>query len=130
MPQDKSKTKAKPSKKLSSQQRAKLCAQAAAEMQAEDIIILEIGKLTSFTDYFVIVSGRSNRQVQAITDKVIEDIKASGNRPLGSEGEDEGRWVLIDWGDVVVHVFHHEERDIYELEKLWSDGTSVTFSQV
>lgn len=128
MPEIKKKPRSKNKKKkkvTESKERALLCAKAALETKAEDPVVLDVTGLASFTDYMVIVSGRSNRQVQAITEKILEAIHGAASRPLGIEGEREARWVLIDWGDVVVNVFYHEERGVYDLEKLWDDGRKV-----
>jgi len=102
-------------------------AYAASKMKAKDIVIIDLRSLTSFTDYFVICSGTSDRQVSAIAETVKVDMKAKEQRPLGIEGQDEGRWVLVDYGDVVAHVFHEEDREFYELEKLWGDAPRVEF---
>ena len=98
---------------------------AAAEVKAEDPQVLDLRKLTSFADYFVIVSGRSDRQVQAIADRIIETLSRKKNKPLGIEGYDSGHWILLDFGPVVAHVFYDETRDFYDLERLWSDAPRV-----
>lgn len=77
------------------------------------------------TDYFVIVTGKNDRQVKVIAEEVIERCKAAGLRPVGIEGEREARWILIDFVDVVVHVFQPEQREFYRLERLWSDAERV-----
>ena len=105
-----------------SRQKALLVCQAGLNFKAEEPVILNVAKLTSFTDYFVIVSGRSTRQVQAIAQGVVQAIRASGSRELSLEGEREGRWVCVDWGDVVAHIFEPSLRDFYDLEKLWGDA--------
>jgi len=76
-------------------------------------------------DYFVIASGRSNRQVQALSRAIVEELRDDGVRPLGVEGQASARWVLIDYGSVIVHLFTPEERDYYGLERLWSGATQV-----
>jgi ribosome-associated protein len=83
--------------------------------------VLETGALTSIGDYFVICSGRSDTQVQAIAEGVRDHLSALGVEPLSVEGMERGQWVLIDYGDVVVHVQHEEERQFYALERLWRD---------
>lgn len=98
---------------------------AAAEVKAEDPKVLDLRQLTSFTDYFVILSGRSDRQVQAIADRVIEVLGQKKNKPLGIEGYDTGHWILLDFGPVVAHIFYHDTRDFYDLERLWSDAPRV-----
>lgn len=96
--------------------------EAALDRNAEQPLVLDIEGLTAFADTFVLLSGRSDRQVRAIADSVVEALRASGDEPLGVEGLAEGKWVLIDGNDVVVHVFEPEMRDLYALERLWSDA--------
>ncbi len=93
--------------------------------KAIDLAILEVKNLSSFTDYFVISSGNSDRQVQAIASHIEEKLGKQGLHPLGIEGKREGRWVLLDYGDVVIHIFYHPIRDFYDLERLWSDAPRV-----
>ncbi len=102
--------------------KADLAAEAAHDRKAEDVVILEVGAIASFADAFVLASGRSDRQVQAIADAVAQAAKEAGEPPIGIEGYREGRWVLIDLADVVVHIFQAEVRDHYDLERLWSDA--------
>lgn len=97
-------------------------AAAADDVQAVDLEILDLSRLTSFTDFFVICSGKSDTQVRAIADNVMEKLSKAGRKPLGVEGYDQGLWLLVDYGDVVVHIFHHEMRHFYNLEKLWADA--------
>ena len=87
--------------------------------------MLDVGQLTSVTERFVIASGRSDTQVRSIADGVVERASAAGRRPVGVEGYGGGRWVLVDLGDVVVHVFLPEEREVYRLERLWGDAPVV-----
>lgn len=87
--------------------------------KAEDIRVLDVRGLTSITDYMIIASGRSARQVTALKDRVLEAAREHDMRPLGVEGENVGDWVLIDFGDVIVHTMRPETRDHYQLEKLW-----------
>jgi len=93
------------------------------ELKALDTCILNVGKLTSVTDHMVISSGTSSRHVRSIADKVIEMAKAAGCAPLGVEGQQYGEWVLVDLGDVVVHLMQSKTRDFYNLEKLWNMET-------
>lgn len=92
------------------------------EVKALDIKILDVRGISSFTDLMIIASGTSTRHVKALSDKVIETGRKSGLRPLGVEGERDAEWVLVDFGDIVVHVMHPQTRDFYNLEKLWSVG--------
>ena len=105
--------------------KARRIVEAALERNAEMPLVLDIAELTSFADAFVLLSGRSDRQVRAIAEAVIEALGEVGDPPLGVEGIDEGRWVLIDCNDVIVHVFAPEMRDLYALERLWSDAPVV-----
>jgi ribosome-associated protein len=97
----------------------------ALDHKAIDLAILEVKNLSSFTDYFVISSGNSDRQVQAIASHIEEKLGKQGFHPLGIEGKREGRWVLLDYGDVIIHIFYHPIRDFYDLERLWSDAPRV-----
>ncbi|MGH2717836.1 MAG: ribosome silencing factor [Actinomycetota bacterium] len=102
-------------------------ARAASEKLAEDIIILDVQSLIGITDYFVICSGRNERQVQTILEE-IEKRLLEGEpacKPFRREGEHQLRWVLLDYGDFVVHIFHAEERKYYELERLWKDANRI-----
>lgn len=98
-----------------------IAAKAADDKQGADLVALDVSGLLPFADAFLIVSGRNERQVQAIADEVEEQLLASGAKRLRREGHGLGRWVLLDFGDLVVHVFHEEERVYYSLERLWSD---------
>src|SRR5262245_33516494 len=95
--------------------KAFMSVQAAANKKAETIKVLDIGEVSSFTDYFVVCSGLSDRQVQAIADSVAIELKEQGYAPLSVEGYGEGRWVIVDFGDVVVHVFMDALRDYYDI---------------
>lgn len=99
-----------------------------ADMKGEDLRVLDLRGLTSFTDCFVICSGQSNRQVQAIAEEVQLRLKAQGLLPLGLEGAAAGQWVLIDYGSVVVHVFYPETRVHYQIEKMWADAPDVAWN--
>lgn len=88
-------------------------------------MVLNVSEVTTIADLFVILSGRSERQVQAIAEGILERSTGAGRSPLGVEGYDAGRWVLIDLGDVVVHAFVPEERELYRLERLWGDAPVV-----
>lgn len=102
-------------------------ARAAAEKQAIDVCVLQVGALIAITDFFVICSGNTDRQVKAIGEAVEEELRTAGVKPIRREGERDFRWLLIDFADVVVHVFEEEARHFYELERLWRDAPSVTW---
>ena len=89
--------------------------------KANNIVIFEVKKVSSFTDYLIICSGTSDRQVQAIAGSVEIDLKKHGVFPLGIEGLQEGRWVLMDYNDIIIHIFYEPTRIYYDLEGLWSD---------
>jgi ribosome-associated protein len=108
-----------------SRDRALDCARAAIDKKAENVKVLDLTDLSGFTDYFVICSGVSDRQVQAISDSVALAMEKSGAEPLSSEGYTQGRWVLMDFGDVVIHVFLDALREYYDLESLWVDAPRV-----
>lgn len=104
-------------------------AQAAADKKANDVVIIDVADLLVVTDYFVICTGNTDVQVRAISDEVEDRLREeAGLKPIGREGSDEGRWVLLDYGDFVVHVFQPEEREFYRLEKLWGDAPRVPYS--
>lgn len=105
---------------MNSQSLCKLVVDAIEDLKGTDVVCLDVRELTDVTDFMVIASGRSDRQVSAIAENVIEKAKAAGVRPLGVEGLERGEWVLVDLCDVVVHVMQKESRDYYQLEKLWS----------
>jgi len=93
--------------------------EAIEDLKGRDVKTLDVRRLTSITDYMVVVSGTSDRHVKSIADHVIEQAKATGVRPLGVEGKEQAEWVLIDLGDVVVHVMQPAVREFYQIERLW-----------
>ncbi len=101
------------------EQLAALASASLEELKAFDIRVIDVRGQTPITDFMVIGSGRSDRQVKAMADKVLEDARAAGVRPIGVEGQQTGEWVLIDLGDVIVHAMLPASRDFYQLEKLW-----------
>jgi ribosome-associated protein len=107
---------------------AQAAAQAAADKLAADIVVLDVSDQLVITDVFVIASAPSERQVLAIVDAVQERLLTLGVKPVRREGEREGRWVLLDFGDIVVHVQHGEERTFYALERLWKDCPVIPFA--
>ena len=98
---------------------------AAADKKATDITALNVGETLVVTDYFLIATGANDRQVHAIAESVEDALREAGVKPIGTEGEKELKWVLLDYGDFVVHVFQASEREFYRLEKLWSDAPRV-----
>jgi ribosome-associated protein len=108
---------------------ALVAAQAAADKLATDIQLIDVSERLAITDVFVIVSGNNERQVEAIVDEVEEKLRRAGAKPLRREGRRDGRWVLLDYGDIVVHVQHVEERVFYQLERLWKDCPAIPFDE-
>ncbi len=100
----------------------RLAAAAAAEKKATDVVAMFVGDTLVVTDYFLIATGANDRQVHAIADSVEDALREAGVKPRGREGERDLKWVLLDYGDFVVHVFQAAERDFYRLERLWSDA--------
>ena len=100
---------------------ATVAAQAAASKLADDIVVIDVSGQLVITDLFVIASANSDRQVNAIVDEVEEKMRAAGYKPARREGAREGRWVLLDFVDIVVHVQHQDERNFYALDRLWRD---------
>ena len=102
-------------------------AQAAADKLASDILLLDVSEQLVITDVFLLASAPNDRQVKAIVDDIEDKLRDLGCKPLRREGEKEGRWVLLDFGDVVVHAQHQEERVFYALERLWKDCPVIPF---
>lgn len=98
---------------------------AAESKQAKDIVVLDLGGVTSFTDQFVIATGTNSRQVQAISDEIGLRLKERGELPISLEGYEQAEWVLADYGDFIVHVFSPKSREYYDLERLWRNAKSV-----
>lgn len=115
--------------RLSARKKVLLAVEAGNSAKAIDPVALRIGKLVDYTDYFVIMSGESTVQVRAIYEKIMAVIAQTKSPLIGTEGEQEGRWVVVDWGDVVIHIFLRELRDFYELEKLWADAPRMKLTQ-
>jgi ribosome-associated protein len=107
-------------------QRVREAVSAADDRKAVDLKVLHLQKVSDFTDYFILCSGTSERQVQAIADAVQERLREIKVRPLHVEGYNRAQWVLIDYGDLVVHVFQDEPRRYYALERLWGDAPDAT----
>jgi ribosome-associated protein len=113
-------------KEASSRQRALLCINASLEKKAKDLIILKVKELSAFADYFIIASGTSDRQVRAIATAIQENLKKAQILPLGIEGEAAGQWILMDYNDVIIHIFLDTVRTFYDLERLWSEAPRMT----
>lgn len=92
------------------------------DKKARDISVINIEGITTIADYFVICSGTSTTHIKTLADEIEEKMKEEGIKPLNKEGYNSARWILVDYGDVVVHIFHEEDRSHYNLERLWSDG--------
>jgi ribosome-associated protein len=106
---------------------AKVAAQAAADKLATDVLLVDVSDRLAITDIFVIATGANDRQVSAIVDEVEEKMRLAGVKPVRREGERDGRWVLLDFLDVVVHVQHSEERVFYALDRLWKDCPTIAW---
>jgi len=102
---------------------------AASEKKAIDVVVLDLREIASFTDYFVITSGANERQVQAISDGVSENLKKSGSAAARIEGYKTAEWVLLDYGDFIVHIFEQKARGFYDLERLWRESKRVELPQ-
>lgn len=106
-------------------ERAKICAQVALDSKAEDVVILDVRGLASFADYFIIMSGRSTRHVQGLAEALEAAMRSKRISTAKAEGIKEGMWVLLDFDDVVVHIFYHEQRSFYDLEGLWHNAPRI-----
>ncbi len=113
---------------LTRRPKALLIAEAARELLAEDVVALDVRQAVSFADTFIVATGRSDRHVRSIGDAIAEAIAKTGEKPLGVEGYQDGRWLLMDLGDVIVHVFQADVRRHYDLERLWSEATPLNVS--
>lgn len=107
------------------QELARACSRIAEDGKAEDVVIIDVRGISSFTDYFVILSGRSTRHVQALAESIEGELRSKRIKTSGAEGLQEGTWVVLDFNDVVVHVFYHEQRDFFDLEGLWHDAPRI-----
>jgi ribosome-associated protein len=104
---------------------AQICANTGLDTKAEDVVILDVRELNTFTDYFVIMNGKSTRHVQALAEAVEGKLRSKRVKESSAEGLQEGMWVLLDFDDVVVHVFYHEQREFYDIEGLWSGAKQI-----
>ena len=114
---------------MSGREKAILCAREASRFKALDLVLLDVSGLSSFADFFIVCSGKSSRQVQGIADNLESGLKSMGIKPIGTEGKREGHWVLMDYGDVIVHIFYEPVRYFYDLESLWSEASRVEWEQ-
>lgn len=96
------------------------------DRKARDLLVLQLGEISEFTDFFLLSTGTSERQVRAIADAVDERLREEGTRPLHIEGYEHGQWVLMDYGDFLVHIFYEPTREYYQLERLWADAPDLT----
>jgi ribosome-associated protein len=110
---------------MTARAKALLIARLAVDFKALDLVVLDVSGLSSFADFFVICSGKSSRQVQGISDNLRESLAKEKVKPLGIEGHREGQWVLMDYADVIVHIFYEPVRLLYDLESLWSEAKKV-----
>jgi ribosome-associated protein len=106
---------------------ALVAADAAADKLATDIVLIDVSERLAITDVFLVASGNNERQVEAIVDAVEEKLRGVGRKPLRREGRRDGRWVLLDYADIVIHIQHTEERVFYALERLWKDCPMIAF---
>jgi ribosome-associated protein len=107
---------------IDGKERLLLCINASLKRKAKNLTILNVKEVSSFADYFIICSGTSDRQVQSIAASIRENLKEYGIIPLGIEGESLGKWVLMDYEDVIIHVFYKPIREFYDIERLWPDA--------
>ena len=112
--------------RLTAARKAQRAARAALDKKAVDVVVLDVQGLSSVADYFLLCSGRSTPHVKAISDAIREELRDEGSRPLHQEGQAESGWLLLDYGDVVVHVFLEVTRGFYALERLWGDAPLVS----
>ena len=96
-----------------------------AAKKGEDVVVLDVNHLTIIADYFVIASGRSTTHVKSLCDELEEELGKKGIFPKRKEGYNEARWIVLDFSDILVHIFHYEEREFYNIERLWTDGDNL-----
>lgn len=117
--------RSRPTAMLETEDAVMIAARAAIEKKATDLVLLDLRTIASFTEYFLICTGASARQVQAVSNAVEETLLKSGKRPLHIEGYSSAEWILLDYGDFIVHVFGQASRRFYDLERLWRDARRV-----
>ena len=111
---------------MTTQRKAQRAARAALDLKALDLVVLDVQGLSGVTDYFLVCSGRSTTHLKSITDAIREELKEDGVRPLHTEGTTDSGWILLDYGDVLMHVFLEDTRAYYALERLWGDAPSIS----
>jgi len=111
---------------LDARERALCCINAALTRKAHNLVVMKVAEISSFADYFLVCSGASDRQVRALCSAIEESLKKAGMVPLGIEGEKHGRWVLMDYDDIVIHVFLEPLREFYDIERLWVDAPRIS----
>ena len=109
--------------------KALICVDIIRERKATDLVLFEVGTLTSIADYFLIASGKSSRQVQAIAQHLQSRMKEEGFTRFGVEGEHDGHWILVDYSDIVIHLFYQPVREFYDLEGLWVEAPRVNIDR-
>lgn len=119
------KPRPEPAGMLDTEDAVRTAARAASEKKATDLVVLDLRNAASFTEYFLICTGASTRQVQAVSNAVEEALLKSGKRPLHIEGYSSAEWILLDYGDFIAHVFSAASRRFYDLERLWRDAPRV-----
>ncbi|MGO3732742.1 MAG: ribosome silencing factor [Vagococcus sp.] len=107
-----------------------IAVKAADSKRAEDIVALDVSKVSLLADYFVICHGKNDKQVLAIANEIVDESQKEGVEVKRLEGKESAKWILVDLGDVIVHVFHGDEREFYNLEKLWSDAPLVNLTSM
>jgi ribosome-associated protein len=115
--------------RLSSEQCARLCADLAADRRAEDIVILDLRGLSSVADFFLVASADADVQLRAVSDRIEEGLAAQGERVYSREGYENGQWIVLDFVDVVCHLFLKEKREFYQLERLWGDAPRLALPE-
>ncbi len=114
---------------ITPRQLALLAAEVCDEKKAKDIIVLDVRKITSISDYFIVCSTSNERQARAIAEDLRMRLKEMGKREMGVEGLEDARWVLQDFGDIVLHIFHESQREFYDIEGLWADAKQVRWQK-
>ncbi len=118
-----------PGRSIDSRGKAITCIREASLFKASDLVLLDVSRFSSFADFFIICSGKSSRQVQGIADNLEDKLRAMEMRPIGVEGKQEGHWVLMDYGDVIIHIFYEPVRHFYDLESLWAEAPRLEWEE-